>query len=485
MAVGQAPLGWVAIALPSLVLYIQLVARAPTRPARIWAAYAGGVGYFAATLSWIVQPFLIDLARHGWMAPFALILIALGMALFWGAAGWLAGLSRHTALMFAVALAGSELARGHVLTGFPWALIGHIWTETPLIQLAALIGPNGMTLVTTLTAGAVVAILGASGSLRIPAAALLIVAVGGAATLYASARLGLPEPEPRRISLRLIQPAVSQALKWDAAQADIVFQRQIGFTATQPVADLTIWPETSVPYAMGEGSPAAMAIAAASGGRTVIVGMQRAEGAQFWNTLGVIGAGGAILASYDKWHLVPFGEYIPYGDRLYRWFGISAFAARAGAGYSAGPGPVLLDLGRLGRMIPLICYEAVFPAHLRQVQGRGDWILQITNDAWFGTLTGPWQHFAQARLRAVEQGLPLIRVANTGITAVVDARGRIVQADGRAMILPFGEPGYLDVPHLPGPLAPPPYARFGEAPVLVWLAGLAGMLLWTGRRRRH
>ena len=193
----------------------------------------------------------------------------------------------------------------------------------------------------------------------------------------------------------------------------------------------------------------------------------------------MVGAGGAVTAIYDKHHLVPFGEYIPFGDLVFRLTGIAAFAAQEGFGYSAGTGPAVLDLGpRLGRALPLICYEAVFPGILRAAPARADWILQITNDAWFGTLTGPWQHYALARLRATEQGLPLVRVANTGVTAVVDAHGRAVVAMG------LGRRGFLDA-RLPAALPPTPYARLGEWPLGgVLLAGFAGLLLWRRRPAR-
>jgi apolipoprotein N-acyltransferase len=164
------------------------------------------------------------------------------------------------------------------------------------------------------------------------------------------------------------------------------------------------------------------------------------------------------------------------GDLALRWFGLRAFAAQSGNGYSAGQGPVVLDLGPdLGKVLPLICYEAVFPQDLR-TKDRANWILQITNDAWFGTLTGPFQHMAQARLRAIEQGLPLIRVANTGVTAVVDARGRIRDQ------LSFGSQGFLDSA-LPGHLPATAYARWGEIPLFVLLAGLAVLMFGTRHAR--
>ena len=217
-------------------------------------------------------------------------------------------------------------------------------------------------------------------------------------------------------------------------------------------------------------------IAAAAGGAPVALGLQRVVGEQAWNSLTVITTDGAETARYDKAHLVPFGEYIPAGDLAYRLFGLRAFASQAGAGYTAGPGAVVLDLGpRLGSVLPLICYEAVFPQDIRTAASRPGWLLQITNDAWFGTLTGPFQHAALARLRAVEFGLPLVRAANTGVTAVYDARGRVVAT------LPFGTEGALDAV-LPGALPATPYARLGEVPVLLLLAGLLGLAIW---RRRH
>jgi apolipoprotein N-acyltransferase len=179
---------------------------------------------------------------------------------------------------------------------------------------------------------------------------------------------------------------------------------------------------------------------------------------------------------YDKHHLVPFGEYIPFGDLAFEWFNISAFASQTGNAYTAGAGPQVLNLGRLGQMLPLICYEAVFPQDLR-TKTRATWILQITNDAWFGTLTGPFQHAAQARLRAIEQGLPLVRVANTGVTAIYDARGRLRDR------LDFGTSAYLDA-KLPSALSQTPYARWGEIPVFVLLIGLALVVALRTRARR-
>ncbi|MDO8881466.1 apolipoprotein N-acyltransferase, partial [Pseudotabrizicola sp.] len=276
--------------------------------------------------------------------------------------------------------------------------------------------------------------------------------------------------------LRLVQPNAEQHLKWNPDQARILFQRQLDLTRDGSPADMTIWPETAVPYLLEFSPEVAPIITAASGGNKVAIGIQRVEGDRGWNSLRVLEGEGALTATYDKFHLVPFGEYMPMGDLLQEWFGIGAFAAQVGNGYSAGTGPQVLDLGpELGSVLPLICYEAVFPQIPRGASVRPDWMLQITNDAWFGTLTGPFQHFEQARMRAIEQGLPLIRVANTGVTAVIDARGRVVQA------LPFGTAGYLDVPSVPGALGVTPYAVWGEGPAIVAILMLFGLSGWRRR----
>ncbi|MEH7830063.1 apolipoprotein N-acyltransferase [Gemmobacter denitrificans] len=470
-AAGQAPLGLWWLAVPAYALVTYLVIRAPNARAGFLWAWAAGVGHFGAALSWIVQPFFVDPVRHGWMAPFALVLMAGGLALFWGLAGWAAvrrGGRICRALLFGLCLTLAEALRGMVLTGFPWALPGHIWIDTPVMQAAAWIGPNGLTLLTL-----VLALLPVAFARRGVATAILMLAVVWSAGLL---RLAGPEPEPRGVTLRLVQPNAEQSLKWDPDEAERLFRLQLDFTAAQPAPDLVIWPETALPYLLDPGRDAAAAVARAAQGVPVALGAQRVEGGAAYNSLAVIGAGGALTGLYDKAHLVPFGEYMPMGDVLHAWFGLSAFAARQGHGYAAGPGPRLLDLGDLGKVLPLICYEAVFPNDLRAAPGRADWILQITNDAWFGTLTGPFQHAAQARLRAVEQGLPLVRVANTGVTQVVDARGRVIAG------LAFGTAGWLDAA-LPGALPPTFFARHGDTALLLLLMILALALLTISKHR--
>ena len=474
MASGQAPLQFWWLAVPGLVVLTALVAAAPGPRGGADRAFWGGAAYFALALSWIIEPFLIDIARHGWMAPFALVFLSFGLALFWAGAGALAHLGRPRTLMFAVALAATEYLRGHILTGFPWAVPGQFWTDTPIAQGAALVGADGLTLLTTLVAG--FAAFGRIGGLCVA------VVLWGLAWGAGQARLGSEEPPDREITLRLIQPNTAQDTKWDQDIARSLFDHLLTMTAAPgkgPPPDLVIWPETAVPYLLDTSPGAVAEIGAAGGNAPVAVGIQRSDGnLRYFNTLAIIAPDGQVSALYDKHHLVPFGEYMPFGDTLRDWFGITGLAAAEGNGYSAGPGPRTIDLGpKLGRILPLICYEAVFPGIPRAVAERPDWMLQVTNDAWFGTLSGPYQHLAQSRLRAIEAGLPLIRVANTGVTAVIDAKGRI-----RASIA-LGSAGFIDHA-LPPALSPTPFARWGDAPLWLLLAGLAAFLVAYRNRLR-
>lgn len=468
MALGLAPFGLWPLSLPAFAVVLALAARTQAG----WVGWLAGSGYFGTGLVWIIDPFLVDAPTYGWMAPFALVIMSCGLALFWGAGFWIGSKMPHRLVGLVAGLTLAEFARGYSLTGFPWALISHIWVNTPVAQVDALVGPFGLALLTTLAA----AFAGRLNLRGIMSAGALV----GAGWVYGLYAITQPAPMAPGVTLRLVQPDATQDAKWDPVHAQTFFDRLMTATAAPPgplgKVDLVIWPETALPYFIEDNPDLPAQMAAVAQGATVAVGLQRiaqsVDGTRAWNSLKVYSPTGAELASYDKHHLVPFGEYIPLGDLAYRWFGLRAFAAQTGAAYSAGPGPMVLDLGaKLGKVLPLICYEAVFPQDLR-VAERAGWILQITNDAWFGTVSGPFQHAAQAQLRAIEQGLPLVRVANTGLTEVIDARGRITAS------LPFGSTGYLDAT-LPGALPPPPYARWGEIPALVLLAFC---FLWALRR---
>lgn len=463
LATGQAPLSWPLPAFAALAVLLALGACATGWRQAALVGWAGGAGYFAGGLFWIVEPFFVDPVRHGWMAPFALVLLPGGLALFWALAfglGHRFGGGRGVLFLTAALLAGVEASRAWLFTGFPWALVGYMWIGAPPMQLAALIGPHGLTLVTALAAALVaLGLVRGAGRLAGPAAAIAVVA---GAWAWGLAEFSRPMPPDRAVTLRIVQPNAEQSLKWDPDRAQEFLMRLMTATATAPEGpppDLVIWPETAVPYLLDDSGHLLGQIDAVAGGRPVAFGIARREAGRYYNSLAVTAPGGGLAQVYDKHHLVPFGEYVPFGEVLGR-IGMQGMAASHGSGFSPGPGPGALDFGpRIGRALALICYEAIFPQNLR-LGTRPDWVLQVTNDAWFGEVSGPFQHLAQARMRAVEQGLPVIRAANTGVSAVIDARGRVRSELG------LGVQGFLDAP-LPAALPPTPYARTGDAPALV------------------
>ncbi|WP_164661839.1 apolipoprotein N-acyltransferase [Tropicibacter sp. Alg240-R139] len=452
-AFGLAPFGawWATLAV--LILVPSVLASADSRPQAFGLGWALGLGYFAHALVWIVEPFFVDPERHAWMAPFALIFLSGGLALFWGAAFWFAQWfgrtlgARTWVLICALSLA--EFARAYVFTGFPWAALAQVWVDTDVALLLAWIGPHGLAMITVMAA------LTAGLLLINPGRALWNVApvVFFAAAIFAVGRTA-PDVAGTGQTVRLIQPNAPQHQKWDPAYMPTFYERQIEYTAALPRPDLIVWPETAVPVWLETGGPALDRIAAAADGAALALGIRRSEGSRIFNSMVYVDVQGQVAGVYDKHHLVPFGEYVPFGDLMAR-FGIYGFAANNGQGFSAGSGPELVSMGPLGHALPLICYEAVFPQDINGVSTRPEFLLQVTNDAWFGARSGPYQHLAQARMRAIEQGVPLMRAANTGVSAMIDPLGRVTAS------LALGQAGYVDA-ELPAPLPPTLYARTGD-----------------------
>ncbi len=475
-AYGLAPFGYWPLGLIALVLIAPLFLACETRARAAVLGWAFATGYFAHALSWMFEPFQVDAERHAWMAPFALVFMAGGLALFWAAAFWVArrpGASAlRQAVFLSVALSLVEFGRGYLLTGFPWAGVAQIWVDTPVAQLLSLLGPYGLgalTLGLTVPLGAALSQRGSSRPLIVSVVCLVGATV--LALVYAATRPGV---EQSASVVRLVQPNAPQHQKWDPDYAPLFFARQIEFTAASPRPDLIVWPETAVPAWLSSAEPYLDAIADVAQGVPVVLGIQRGDGPRIFNSMIYLDETGQQTGLYDKHHLAPFGEYVPFGNLMAR-FGIHGMATTAGHGFSSGPGPALMQVGKLGMALPLICYEAVFPQDVNGAPGRADFILQITNDAWFGTRSGPFQHLAQARMRAIEQGLPLMRAANTGVSGMIDPLGRLTAS------LPLGQAGYVDAV-LPLPFAPTVYSRMGDIPVFGALLFVFAVLWFRIRR---
>ena len=428
-----------------------------------WFGWAFGFGYFAHALQWLVSPFLVDVARHGWMAPFALFFMAGGLALFWAAAFALSRRLSPGVWPLAFFWAGAELLRAYVFTGFPWAMPAQATVDVFAGQALAVVGPHGLTL-------ALFVLLGLVADPRIHKA--LRGAVGAVLLAAFIVPPLVPTSPLSDQTVRLVQPNAPQREKWDPEKIPVFFDRQLQFTAaaSPEKPDLIIWPETAIPWLLENAEPVLERIAEAADGTPVALGLQRFAEQTYFNSMVVVAEGGAVTHLYDKHHLVPFGEYIPFGVLLAR-YGLQGLVG----GYGAGPGAQVLDLGPLGKALPLICYEAVFAHDVNAAPERPDFLIQITNDGWFGKGAGPRQHLAQARMRSIEQGLPSARAANTGISALIDPRGRLLAR------IPLHTAGFVDA-RLPMPLPPTLYSRTGDWPVLLFVL-IGGIAAFATRRK--
>ncbi len=470
-ALGQAPFDLWPLTLLAIGILFALLRKSRSGKHALGLGWAAGAGYFAVALMWLVEPFLVDVARHGWLAPIALSAACFYFGFFWAATGWLTYLVRGQALGFISAFVLTEAARGYFFTGFPWAQVGHVWIDTPVLHWSSFAGSLGLTALVALGAVGVAFLIErdwvkGGGALGVPA------------VLFFAGMVATPvlPPTDNAPLIRLVHPSEPQQERWDPDKIPGNFERKLDFTAgTDDVTpDLIVWPETSVPTLLSRAESWFDAMSDAAGGVPVVAGLQRFDGDDFFNSLIWLDAEGDVGAVYDKHHLVPFGEYVPFGDTLAK-FGIFGLADTTGGGYAPGPGPQVLDLGPLGRALPLICYEGVFPRDVGGYDTRPDFLLLITNDAWFGEFSGPYQHLAQARLRSAEQGLPTIRVANTGVTAMIDATGQITHRIG------LSEAGWIDAP-LPPARAKTIYARMGDMPIVAFFLVI---LMFCGLRARN
>jgi apolipoprotein N-acyltransferase len=505
------PVLW--ITLPTLVWLIDGASCADDQHSARWyrrpeaaAAEIGwwfGFGYFVPGLFWIGEAFLVEAETFAVLLPFAVTLLPAGLALFYAAAAAIAArLRTHGArrvLALALTLSGAEWLRGHILSGFPWNTLGYALTyPLPLMQSAAVLGIYGLTL-TAVLVFALPPVLWSeapaeSAGRRRRAAALAVALVPLAAmALLGQARLTLgAQATVPDIKIRIVQPSVPQREKWRPENQGRIFRDHLALSATSPtgvtdnLAGVThvIWPEAAMPFLPLDYPDVRAAIGRAlPPGTFLITGALRAEPAppgssrprRIFNSILVFGEEGSLAGRYDKTHLVPFGEYLPL-QSLLEAIGLQQLTRLRG-GFDVGVTPrPLLYVPRLPPAAPLICYEAIFPGTVVQSAERPALLLNVTNDGWFGDTTGPRQHLQQARVRAVEEGLPLVRAANNGISAAIDGYGRILAR------IELNARGTVDVA-LPAALAPPPYAQLGDTIFFaLWLVGAALVAVWPTLR---
>lgn len=465
-----------------------------------WVGWWWGFGYFVAGLWWLGAAFLVDAKEFAWALPLGVVGLPAVLAIF-PAVGfllarlfWMPGAGRIFA--FATGLSFSEYLRGHIFTGFPWnafgmALGGNLVTA----QLASLIGLYGLTIIAiaVFSAPAVLADKPARRTLtrRLPPAIMAAVAAFGAIWIFGTLRLAKgTTPDVPGVKLRIMQPNLAQDEKFRPENKVPIVTHYLNLSAQSTTEragldDVTvlIWPESAFPFILARDAGVLGAIGALLPQNTVLLTGAARDGDlsfrpagdsagrpqhTYFNAIQVVASGGFILDNYDKVHLVPFGEYLPFRS-LFDRLGIRQFVHIPG-GFEPGTDRKLLFVpGLPAAAAPLICYEAIFPGEVTPGQTNGErpgLLLNVTNDGWFGTTSGPYQHFAQARLRAIEEGLPLVRAANTGISAIVDPYGRVLAE------LPLGSEGVLDGA-LPQAIPAPLFAEFPLAGALfLWVASL-------------
>ena len=461
------------------------------------AGWLFGFGYFLAGLYWIGHAFLVDAKTFGWLLPVAVTALPAGLAVFFalgcGLARliWLRGPLR--VLSLAVALTVVEWLRGHVLTGFPWNSIGYALTG-PLVlaQGASLVGVWGLTFIAVAVFASPATLADDKNDSRQPwlplTASLTLLALLAGFGAWRLTRM--PTLLVDNVRLRIMQPNLPQDEKFNYANKQQVMSRYLSLSdrATGPdstgMRDVThlIWPESAFPFFLTREADALAQIAALlPQGSVLITGAARfadsapATSGRAYNSVYVIDHDGTVLSVYDKVHLVPFGEYLPFQALLEKAGFVQLTKVRGG--FLAGDRHRAYEAPGVPRFLPLICYEIIFPGQVVPPGERPAWLLNVTNDAWFGISTGPHQHFRQARVRAIEEGLPLVRAANNGISAVVDPVGRVLGA------LPLGVEGVLDS-RLPRQIAPTIYARIGDSAIGLAMAAILVFILRKRTRQK-
>jgi apolipoprotein N-acyltransferase len=476
LALGLPPLSqiWVATLSLSLLFAFEMGCSAKQRRKHFISGLSFGFGYFVFAFHWIGFAFLVDASSDLWMMPFAVGGLALFMACYWGVAFVLAHAlaKRGFALWLTLPcmLALVEFLRGYLFTGFPWAVPGLIADGMGgVLQFASIVGMPGLTLLILLWGMLPFVIFMAWRKERrrlILASALL--ASLPAIWFWGEWRLGNPQPTDENAQIvRLVQPNISQSDKWRSENADSIFNELLDLSVS-PTAQLPkaiIWPESAVSFLLDESEPAKKQIAMRlQEGQTLLTGAIRrqmnANQEDYHTSIISFDQDGTVVGRYDKWRLVPGGEYLPLAWML-EPLGFRKVVSLPES-FSAGTGPQNFEVSGIGQAALLICYEAIFPHLLVPDDARPRWIVNVTNDGWFGNSVGPYQHLAQVRMRAVEQGLPIARSANTGISAMIDPFGRIVAS------LALGRKGFVDAA-LPQSLPATVFALWGSVPALILL----------------
>jgi apolipoprotein N-acyltransferase len=469
-ALGFAPFyGWPIIFLTFPFLFLMLDKARHPRSAALYAL-AFGYGYTMAGTYWIANALMVDMAKFGWLIPISVLGLSLVLALWFALFGALYRWTRTSSLSinllrFAVLFTLVEYARSYGMFGFPWNLMGMMALGfEPFAQFASIIGTFGLGFILVLLALLPVIWLQPNPRTTLIASTFALVVVGG---IVGWGYQRLPQTVALSdVPVRLVQGNIPQSLKWteegrrEAAHIYSTLTQSQEGTALRPA--IVVWPETALPFTLREENQwdAGLAKILPENGM-LITGAVRAEAEvdayRLYNSIAFLDAEGTWHTPYDKHQLVPFGEFVPLRSVL-----PLDKITPGNVDFSRGVGAVTQHLKNVPPFSALVCYEIIFPWMAVNAEERPHWIVNATNDAWYGISTGPYQHFDMARMRALEQGLPVVRAANTGISGVIDPYGRVVKSLG------LNQRGIIDAA-LPEPVESTFYSRFGEKTILIWL----------------
>lgn len=475
MTLSLPPIGFFPVLFLCVPLFIHLTFLCKSNSKRFLGGWAFGAGYFIFGLYWISAALFVDIEQWGWVLPLSVIIGPALLGLYYGFVPLLAGARiAHTKEAYVTAFiiwwGIIEYARGHLFTGFPWNLTGYTWNHVvPIMQISAITGIYGLTLLTLLWAAFP---LYRKDTLlrRIGTYTFAVCLLFGIFRLYTH-----PQEYNGDHTVRIVQANIPQSMKWNKDEDWRNLEKHAALSLKDRPVTFVVWPETAVTADLKMFPEIAeyISMKLPQGSVGLLGNLRVTEGTdgnmRFHNSLTVLGDKGKVIDAYDKFHLVPFGEYIPWREKL----NLTPLAlAISGIGdFTRGTGNRTLKADGLPPFSPLICYEVIFPGAVVDRQNRPDWMVNVTNDGWYGKTAGPHQHFEIARVRAIEEGLPLVRVANTGISAIVTPLGAITTS------INLGTSGSTEA-RLPAPLPPTIYARFGDvlfSLMLVLLLMVVGM----------
>ena len=490
MALAMPPFGfWPMLFFGIGTFYLCLIGQ--KRWPAFFTGWAFGFGYFLAGLFWIANALLVPGNPFKWVWPLAILGLPVGLALFTGVAAWLSTLiarpeTKRGMLAFIVCLGGSEFLRGHIFTGFPWNLYAYGWAKSPaLSQVVSLVGAYGLSVLTIVICCVPAWILASHADRKTASITFLVlITVLNAWFMWGTERIrNNPAQFHDSVTIRIVQPNIAQEDKWNEEKLGQNLTSMIGHStapADSPEKTIIVWPETSISDFITSDPSGAQFLKQSLfdrlPGALLATGMLRHQTNritgenQYYNSLVVLNSSLENLAVFDKTHLVPFGEYIPFKDII----PLTPFVAFSG--FTPGSGLQTLTADKIPSFSPLVCYEIIFPGNVTDKNNRPEWIINVTNDGWYGDSPGPYQHMTMAIFRAIEEGIPVARSANTGVSVMIDPVGRVLKK------IPYGAAGHFDTA-LPKRLENTTiYSRYGDTPLILFFV-FALCALWMSRKQ--